>query len=612
MASKKRAREAEPEPELNAEAASLKCLAECPVCRGEMCEEEGEYAVEITCGCLMADGGPIMWHRECFRRYANEKINQLGPDRQKKNGNIICPGARHPLRVHYDDPLRGLLPIKLDPIAKVAMSDKKHGGPLVELRMKAAAEKENAVKEARAKGREAQLSVQGMKNFLAEFYGTLLPEVLRKFPVDMYSLWWYPPFPGEEVGLGYYGDSEIEPWRTLSPPNEVPYIVPYTVPSTQVQLRVKFKKGKPLNWVEFRDALRLNLGCQCSMAWKYKAATVHMSNGVINYRACEKQIHGVGTWVLALELADTINMCKTSGARKEQIGQIIEQISKPQSGQWPRRQREEISLGETTGEDGVTSYVVYDDCGEVDYWWGCEAQWDDFQRVKKNVENLGKDDALMDLAPVFMDFINCKPEYIAVANFAANSVASYLYPRIETYLSSTPFQEIGEIVVSVGGEVVYRGRKLPENKSGHNNLRRALHRALEVKWTQGDWWAKIEIRRELQQQHGDRLQNDAVEDATEWENCVQGFQTTLHDQELNQEPLGVSYRDQKGREVVVKTTTYRDPDGIQSEGHRLEILLFWWGEDPDKTSHVLIENQDGRNLIRQISCRSNYRTVLMP
>ena len=86
----------------------------------------------------MADGGPIMWHMECFRLYANEL---LGPDRQKKNGNIICPGARHPLRVHYDDPLRGLLPIKLDPIAKLAMSHKEYGGPLIKLRNRAAAVK---------------------------------------------------------------------------------------------------------------------------------------------------------------------------------------------------------------------------------------------------------------------------------------------------------------------------------------------------------------------------------------------------------------------------------------------------------------------------------------
>ena len=308
-------------------AAALMCKKKCPICLDMCSDPKQKYAVEIKCGCV-----DNIWHAKCFRQYANGIINEKDP--HAVDHTIACARARHnTISVHAADPLKWHRAIDLEEVAELVMSDKKNGGELFEVRKKARAEARNtAVAESERKAREAGeaiLSVRGMKKFLAAFYGTLLPVVLRKFQVHMYSLWWYPAFPGDSVGMGYYGDNDIEPWRS---PDGVRHIV-HTVPSTQVQMRVKFNEGYTANWEDFRAALRFNLGCRCSMAWKYKAATFHVSDkGVpghteFNYHACERQIYGVDTWVLTLELGDAINRCKISGASglldvQEQIAQI--------------------------------------------------------------------------------------------------------------------------------------------------------------------------------------------------------------------------------------------------------------------------------------------------
>jgi hypothetical protein len=620
------------------EAAVRFCQKVCLICHDKICEVVGKnaLAVEITCGCQ-----EDVWHDDCLRQHTNATIQY------QKNGvgTILCPGARHEITVQAANPSQGHRVIQIAPAAEIVMRlDKENGGELIEVRKKARAEikqaQDTAVQEAERKASEDMFSVQGMKNFLAAFYGRLLPDVLRKFPVDMYSLCWYPAIRGDSVGMGHYGDRDIEPWRS---PDGVPHTVPHTVPSTQVQLRVKFKKGKPANWEDFRAALRLNLGCQCSTAWKYKAATFHVVHVVqpvtlvsvtkFNYRVCERQIHDVDTWVLTLELCDPINRCKKSGASdpadvQKQIADIHEGPVPSGQCNWPARQNGENSLGEPTDEvDGeATSYVVYRDCGErvldvhhedyTGHWWGCENQLDDFQEVKENVEALESARRKSDgggVFDIFQNFENFQKQYINVTGFALSLLCRYLKPHIQTYLSSTPFQEIGiRVVVSVvvGYDEVYRGTilKLPENIS---DILYQAHLALISALEKGNWWAKIKVTHlqgELQKEHGYRLQHARLaEDATEWDNCVQGFQNKLHDQ---QELFGVSYRDLGGHEVVVKTTVDGPPatrvvdgppDVILSEDGALEILLFWW--NMSMTGLLVPMNQEISSLSRRLDFR---------
>ena len=136
-----------------------------------------------------------------------------------------------------------------------------------------------------------------------------------------------------------------------------------------------------------------------------------------------------------------------------------------------------------------------------------------------------------------------------------------------------------EVRVEVGYDSVYQGF----GDSG--NIGNILHEAHLAAFEQGSWRAKIVII---------RLQDDLpledisiatmAKDATEWDNCVNGFQTQLHSllYPTITELFGVSYRGRKGHEVVVKTVVDEggdvrhglNPPHPQGE-HTLEILLFW-------------------------------------
>ena len=104
-----------------------------------------------------------------------------------------------------------------------------------------------------------------MQSFLAAFYNTLLPEILASLGVRSYRLWWYPAVGDSvSVGMGYYDDDGIEPWRSLTVTEM--HAARITVSSAQVQLRVKFDQRVAwVDWDRFRATSRLHLGCRCSM-----------------------------------------------------------------------------------------------------------------------------------------------------------------------------------------------------------------------------------------------------------------------------------------------------------------------------------------------------------
>ena len=242
------------------------CEMHCPICLEMLCDDGMQkLAVEIKCGCIEA-GQPRVWHVECFRAYAdNKRLNQTNQTKP-----IECP-VRHTIQVAPgDDPLKDHKLIKLGAVSRTLLtSDGESGKRLRKERIQRRQEIKKAEREARLEAKQAELSVRGMQNFLTAFYGTLLPKVLGDFSVRSYSLRWYPVV-DDFVRMGYYDDIDTE-WRSPQDPGNV---VPPS--SAQVQLRFRFH-ASVVDWNVFCTALRSHLGCRCSMPWKYKMATFHVT-----------------------------------------------------------------------------------------------------------------------------------------------------------------------------------------------------------------------------------------------------------------------------------------------------------------------------------------------
>ena len=202
--------------------------------------------------------------------------------------------------------------------------------------------------------------VIGLQSFLRALYTTLLPKTLEEHGVSFYSLLWYPA-----AGAEYYGDNDIEPWRSPQQQRRSSSSgvhVPLTISSPQVQLRIVPAQNANLRWGAFRTSLRTNLGCLCSEQWKYKMATLGQKDTHWKSEAAH-QIHRDDTWVLALDLNDIIERCKQHGPRdtkavEEQIEAFNEDRvtlvaeKEQQLGEWraegPAESPRETSLGDRT------------------------------------------------------------------------------------------------------------------------------------------------------------------------------------------------------------------------------------------------------------------------
>ena len=253
---------------------------------------------------------------------------------------------------------------------------------------------------------------------------------------------------------------------------------------------------------------------------------------------------------------------------------------------------------------------MYDDCDDDvdddddDYWWGCEVQWDYFQEVT---------DLVVAHIPAKDEFARLQnfdiPNAITVAKSALTHLMSEMSPHIHTYLCRTPFRDeadagdrpvIGIRVRVVRGEkeMYHATLRAGDDSDETDIILRNAQLALISAYECGPCWANIEVRRlqsELQESHGYTLRHDQlIEDADEWDNCVQGFQNSLHEK---QDLFGVLYRDRTGHEVVVKTTTV-SPELDYSEDQPLKILVFWW--------NYLLTPWDNR---LSSLLRSDYRAV---
>ena len=336
------------------------CEMQCPICLDMLCADvRQQFAVRIKCMCKS------MWHAKCFEEYAQQNMRPTS----SAWSTILCPLARHEIRVNRAAPLSSRppsdvsRPIPLAPLVKMVLESGKNESRtrLIAAHREIRKETRRETRHAAAQAAQAPLSVRGEQNFLAALYGTLLPEVLID-RVGSYSLWWYRAGT-ESMEMGYYGDDTIEPWRS---PDDRTVNPPHRVLSTKVQLRFKFNQGVRVDWDQFRAALRQTLGCRCSKPWKYKMATFRVVKGkdddatVTQWTALQGagQIHHKDTWVLTLDLHDTITRCKNSGAIDDAA--VRTQIMLTRTNRGTRGTREdtrEDTLGEPAQEADV-HYVV--------------------------------------------------------------------------------------------------------------------------------------------------------------------------------------------------------------------------------------------------------------
>jgi hypothetical protein len=193
---------------------------------------------------------------------------------------------------------------------------------------------------------------RAMQSFLESFYLYLLPTVLKNHEIVKYGLVWYPS-EDDFFHMGNYGETDIE-WRSPGAPGNV---VPPPSRSTKAQLRFSLENTlwPADDWDALRKDLRTELGCRCSMVWKYKVARFRYENGATKYRTLGQihQIHG-DTFVLALDLIDTITRCQKSGASDHEA--VITQIKLTHRLN-PQRGHREDSLGEPVEEKLVNGTI---------------------------------------------------------------------------------------------------------------------------------------------------------------------------------------------------------------------------------------------------------------
>ena len=542
-----------------------------------------------------------MWHEKCFEDYARQNMPPPIQDNAGPWTKIECP-VRHVISVNRADPLSSRPPsnvsrrIPLAPLVKLVLkSGRKGGNRLRTVHREIRKETRRETRHAKLTAAQAPLWVRGEQKFLAAFYSTLLPEVLVN-KVGSYSLWWYDDS-HHMVGMGYYGDDYIETWRS---PEDVSVNPPHRVSSTKVQLRLKLIK-EDVDWDLFRDALRQNLGCRCSKPWKYKMATFRVVKGkdddatVTQWTALQGagQIHHKDTWVLTLDLHDTITRCKNSGAIDDAA--VRTQIMLTRTNRGTRGTREdtrEDTLGEPAQEADVhyvVSHAVYDnndnnhdvygdddddddiddDIDDANDWAGSPWQLDDFDQVARQVS-----DAVNPNIPARLR---------KLAVYALTDVVVEMSKGLENYVSQTPFRKDVAINVSavrgedsIYDEVWYKVDGDAPSDSLPAYLRRVLH-ALISAFDTGPGWAKIKIhRRNVDDRDRDR-------DERAWIECAKLVQVSLTTGACG----GVVYRDSRAESreqraesreasarhrdlVVVKTCTPREQD------QRFEILVFWW------------------------------------
>lgn len=567
------------------------CEMHCPICLEMLCADAMQQcAVEIKCMCKQN-----MWHEKCFEDYARQNMPPI-QDNAGPWTTIVCPLARHIIQVNRDKPAR-FSPlshvsrrIPLAPLVKMVLESggKESRNRLRTVHREIRKETRRETRHAKLTAARAPLWVRGEQNFLAALYGTLLPEVLIKYWVGSYSLWWYRAGT-ESMEMGYYGDDNIEPWR--SPNDSTVNTPPHRVLSTKVQLRFKFDQGVRVDWDRFRAALRQNLGCRCSKPWKYKMATFRVvEGGGVKWTALEGagQIHHKDTWVLTLDLHDTITRCKNSGAIDDAA--VRRQIMLTRTNRGTRGTREdtrEDTLGEPAQEADVhyvVSHAVYDnndnnhdvygdddddddiddDIDDANDWAGSPWQLDDFDQVARQVS-----DAVNPNIPARLR---------KLAVYALTDVVVEMSKGLQNYVLQTPLTKDVAINVSavrgeesIYDEVWYKVDGDAPSDSLTAYLHRVLH-ALILAFDTGPGWAKIKIHR----RNADVEDHIRVRDEREWIKCAQLVQASLTSGGCG----GVVYRDSRAESreasarhrdlVVVKTCTPREQD------QRFEILVFWW------------------------------------